>query len=147
PETLGVGEGAGGIALALASGVNMLWDGRTSPADCGDCELVADPGRLTLAGLAARTTTLPHSVALWTNSPSSAVNLRFPTPFPFRFVTDGSGVETFGLKTAISVVLDQPRTINNVRPRLEGAGFLALQQTLGGTLMSSEAAVPQNAPA
>src|SRR5262249_32916127 len=91
--------------------------------------------------------TLPHSVELWTNAPSSAVTLRFPTAFPFRFVSDASGVETFGLKTAISAVLDQPRTINDVRSRLEGTGFLALQQTIGGTLMSSEASVPQGTPA
>ena len=142
PETLGAAAGAGGIALTLASGINMLWDGRTSPADCGDCELVADPGTLTLAGLAARTTALPHSVELWTNAPSSAATLRFPTAFPFRFVSDAAGVETFGLKTAISSVLDQPRTINNVRSRLEGTGFLALQQTIGGTLMSCEASAP-----
>ena len=146
PETLGDALGPGGIALSLAPGLEMRWAGRDAPADCEACQLVADPGTLTLAGLVARTTTLPHNIALWERARSSALTLHFPTLFPFRFVSDATGSETFGLKTAMSATLDQPKTINSERARLDGTGFFALEQTTTGTRLMTEVSGAEGAP-
>jgi hypothetical protein len=118
---LGTAAGSGGTALALGAGLTMTWSGRDAIAACGPSELVAEPASLLLASLVARTSNVPQRVPLWNagGTARGTLDLRFPKPFAFEFVSETIGVEAFVFLAPLSTSLDRPRTINGDRVHFE----------------------------
>ncbi len=140
PTSLGAASGAGGVSLNLQAGLSVTWTDHPSPAQCGVCVLLAEPGLLALGGASAREASIPQSVPLWAQS---TLRLTAPAPFPFRFVSDATGQESWAFLKPLVATLDAPRTVNNARTRLAGPALIVLLQNATQTVLFVEAVAPQ----
>ena len=64
PGSLGAAAGSGGVAIGLVPGLSVQWTGRETPADCGACVLLVEPGLLAVGGFdctAPRTSSNPSA--------------------------------------------------------------------------------------
>jgi hypothetical protein len=138
-DALGAASGAGGVALGLGPGLQVLWPGRDTAAECGPCVLIAEPGLFAIEGLSASAANTPQVIGLFTDS---TLTLRTPTAFPFRFTSEASGQESWAFIAALTATLDQPRTVNNDRVRLTGPALVIMLQGQTGTTLFIEAAAP-----
>jgi hypothetical protein len=148
PADLGPAAGAGGIALALGAGLEMTWQGRDASAACGPAELVAEPSSLRLASLVARTSNIAQQLQLWNagGAARGALDLRFPKPFAFTFVSATAGAEAFAFLAPLMTTFDRPRTINNDRVRFRNdVTLVELLQSATETLVVIEALAPESA--
>lgn len=135
PADLGTAGGAGGIALALATGLTMHWTGHEADVACGPSELLVETASLVLASLVARSPSVVQRVTLWrAGKARGALDLRFPKPFASRFISETIGAEAFGFLAPFAANLDRPRTINDERVRFTtDVGLVELFQTASGT--------------
>jgi hypothetical protein len=140
PASLGEAAGAGGVAIGVKRGLMVRWTGHNTPADCGLCVVLVEPGLLAVSGFTARATSGNEPIRLWANS---TLQLSTPADFPFRFVSEAAGQESFGFVPLVVATLDQPRTVNNARVRVAGPALIMLLQTATGTSLIVEA---QSAP-
>src|SRR5215472_14661508 len=154
PTTLGAAAGAGGIGLRLDRGLEAQWAGRDTVAACGPSTLLVEPGVVVLAGTKARAVNKPQRIPLWQlTQPRIArgeLTIRYPAPFPFRFVSQSGGAEAFVMNTSFTATLDPPRTVNNSRLQLATpsgilgfVGIIACIQDANGTTLVSDATFPQ----
>ena len=140
PASLAAAAGAGGVAIGLLPGLTGQWTGRDTPADCGTCVLLVEPGLLAVSGFAARAANVAQPIALWAGS---TVRLTTPAAFSFRFTSGAGGQESFAFVPLLVATLDAPRTVNNARARLAGPALIVLLQDATHTTLFAEAAVPQ----
>jgi hypothetical protein len=148
PASLSAAAGAGGIGLELAPGLSMTWVGHDSDTATGPTSMFVEPGALGLAGSGARSPGRAAPINLWQAGPAhrGGLDIRWPKPFPFRFVSQAAGSEAFGFVAHFSARLDQPRTVNNERVGFSTqAGVVTIIQTAGGNFFVAEGAAAQQA--
>jgi len=146
-ETLGTASGAGGIGLSLGPGLSLSWVGRKTGATAGPSHLFAEPGLLVLAGAAAQSPGPAEPVTLWQEGSNhgGGLSVRFPKPFPFRFVSAATGSDAFAFIVPFSAGLDRPVTVNDERVRFRtDAGLVSVVQIGSETFFSAYgSAAPQ----
>ena len=136
---LGSAAGAGGIALNLGSGLSVEWKDRGLAITCGPTECVVDGSNVVIASGGATAPNRAQTITLWT---ATTAGLRFPAPFPLRFISESAGVEALAVITPISATFDKPRTVNNDRVRLDGPAVIVLAAVSIGTLLIVDAGAP-----
>ncbi|KAH7018866.1 hypothetical protein EDB80DRAFT_869542 [Ilyonectria destructans] len=122
PEASGVGR----LTIFLGAGFSLIPLAPVSPISCNKSVLVVDSSMVAISGMSATSSNKSHIVLLndreanaetaeqpQTMGKQSAINLRTPAPFPFRYVYQANGNESWGFISTLQASLDRPRTANN----------------------------------
>jgi hypothetical protein len=121
PDTLGAAIGTGGMSLALESGLIIEPPGLEHPVECGKCALVVEPKQAAIGGLGASTAISSDIIGFWAGS---RAQVRFPEPFPFRYVLQSDGHQSWALCAPLVATLDRPRTANNESIRVDSTALV-----------------------
>jgi hypothetical protein len=134
PASLGAAAGVGGLAAVLGPGLESSWRGLAGgPVPLEATVVLAESGRLALAGRRRSAPTATQTIDLWneTGAPgrASVVQLDFPAGGTTRLFSEGGTVDAVQLEGGVDATLDRPVRVDGSRfPLRSETGLTALWQ-------------------
>jgi hypothetical protein len=153
PDSLGKAAGAGGLALLIKDGLTVSWKGQTAEVPAGPLALIVEPGLITVVAASVRSLGARETIPLWSkepdDSPSSQVELSWPTQFPLRYFSSSSGAELLSFAGALKATFDRPLTVagNRVFIQSKSALIIFVESTVfSGIILEAAALDPPSPP-
>jgi hypothetical protein len=131
PDTLGEAEGAGAVAVRLATGLRATWRGFVGgTVGLGESVVMTESGRLLLAATRATGPGTSQTLHLWQEADDprtrSDLVLGYATPSPLRFFSEAGTAEAVQINATLEASLDRPLAVDGHRFPLGAASTSAI---------------------
>jgi hypothetical protein len=154
PASLGPAEGAGGVAVRLASGIRADWRGMSgSPVRFDRTVVMTEPGRLTVATARESGANVFQTIQLWHATHDgqtvlSQATLGFSSPEPLRYFSEAGTGDSLLIEASVDATLDRPVGAIGARFPLRGIAAALLSQTAAGfeMILLADVAPPPTGP-
>lgn len=142
PEQLGVAEGAGSLVLITKDGLTGTWNGLPAEqTSLGSALIAVSPISLILLAQKSTNFRAQQTFELWQETPSrrSTIDVHFPRPFFFSFVSSRNGLDSIAFQSQLIAHLDRPVRVDGSRFPVDLTGMVILLENSTGTTVAMDA--------